>query len=69
MASSGTSSGMPLSVDVGANVFGVNVKDSTGLTASGVMNLNMAGAPPITVFASAQGTDLLLTWTGGIAPT
>lgn len=68
ISADGTLSGTPLSVDVGSNVFGVNVKDPTGLSASAVMNLNVAGAPPITVSVSTQGTNLLLTWTGGIAP-
>jgi uncharacterized repeat protein (TIGR03803 family) len=68
VASNGNLSGTPLSANVGTNVFIVNVADSAGLSNNATMRINVTSAPPIVVQLTPQGSNLLLTWTGGIAP-
>lgn len=64
----GALSGTPLSPDIGANSFEVNVKDSGSLSSTATMNITVASAPPIVSTISLGGTNLLMNWTGGIAP-
>ena len=68
MASSGALAGKPYSVDVGTNNFEVRATDSSGLSCSATMTLLVAVAPAKVSTWSVQPTNLLLSWTGGIAP-
>jgi uncharacterized repeat protein (TIGR03803 family) len=70
VALNGGLSGVPSSANLGANSFVVLVVDSGGLAVTGnlTVNVNMAPAAGIVVQISPQGTNLLLTWTGGSAP-
>lgn len=66
--SSGALSGTPLSADVGANSFLVRVTDPGNLYDTATMNINVTAAPPIVSTISLVDTNLLINWTGGIAP-
>jgi len=68
VAANGSLAGTPLSSDVGTNSFVVSVTDPGGLSSSATMIINVSAAPPIISSISFQGADLLLSWTGGIAP-
>jgi hypothetical protein len=68
VATSGGLSGTPLSADVGTNTFQVSATDPGGLSASATLNITVKPAPPLTAATTLQGTNLLLNWTGGIAP-
>jgi hypothetical protein len=68
LANNGNLSGTPLSPDAGTNVFTVRVTDSGGLSSTGTMNVVVLPAPPLVTTAALQAADLLLNWTGGIAP-
>jgi len=68
VAGNGSLSGTPLSPDAGTNAFSVRVTDPGGLFSTATMNLVVLPAPPIVVSAVLQGNNLLLNWTGGIAP-
>src|SRR5204862_7767674 len=68
VAGNGLLNGTPLSPDVDTNVFTVRVSDPAGLLNTATMNVVVLPAPPIVISANLQGTNLLLNWTGGIAP-
>jgi uncharacterized repeat protein (TIGR03803 family) len=68
VAGNGSLSGTPLSANVGTNVFIVTVADNLGLANNATLTINVVPAPPITLQLTPQGANLLLTWTGGIAP-
>jgi len=68
VAAGGTLSGTPLSGDVGSNRFVVSVTDPGGLSSSATLTITVVPAPPIISTISVQGGNLLLSWTGGIAP-
>jgi len=68
VASNGNLSGTPLSSDVGTNSFVVKVSDPAGLFGTATMNLVVAPAPPIILTIDLQGTNLVLNWSGGLAP-
>lgn len=68
VAASGTLSGTPLSPDVGANSFSVSVTDTGGLSSTGTLYITVIAAPPIVSTITNTSTNLLLSWTGGIAP-
>jgi len=68
VADNGALSGRPLSSDVGANSFLVSVTDPGGLSSSATLNIAVTPAPFIIAGISLQDTNLLLNWTGGIAP-
>ena len=68
VASNGGLSGIPLSGNVGANSFVVRATDPAGLSASATLNISVTAAPPIVAALAPQGTNLLLNWSGGIAP-
>lgn len=68
ISAEGSLTGTPFSGDAGGNVFVVVAKDPDGLSVSAAMNLNVVAAPPIKASVSPEGTNLLLSWTGGIAP-
>jgi hypothetical protein len=68
VAGDGSLTGLPYSPDAGANVFQVRATDPAGLSGVATMTLQVAPAPPMTATLSVQPTNLLLSWTGGIAP-
>jgi predicted alpha-1,6-mannanase (GH76 family) len=64
----GSLGGTPVSGDTGTNVFVLSATDSAGLSSTAVMNLLVTAAPPIVLSAVSEGTNLRLTWSGGISP-
>jgi uncharacterized repeat protein (TIGR03803 family) len=70
VASDGEISGTPTTADVGPDAFQVSVVDLGGLSATGNFTIMVASEPPpaIAVQISLQGTNVLLSWTGGKAP-
>jgi hypothetical protein len=68
VASNGALSGTPLSADDGTNSFVVSASDPGNLSNSATMTLTVNAAPAIIALASLQGTNLVLSWSGGIAP-
>jgi uncharacterized repeat protein (TIGR03803 family) len=68
VAAGGILSGTPLSTNIGTNLFIVSVTDAIGLSSSGVMTINVMPASAIVAQLSPDGTNLMLSWTGGIAP-
>ncbi len=68
VSTNGNLSGTPLSSNVGTNSFVVRVTDSGNLSDDATMNIVVTPAPPIQAMMSRQGSDLLLSWTGGSAP-
>ena len=67
VASNGSLSGTPLSINAGTNIFVVSVADLNGLSGNATLFINVA-AVPIVESISRQGGNLLLGWTGGVAP-
>ena len=67
VASNGTLSGLPLSANVGTNSFIVRGADPGGLSSSATLLIEVIAPPPILAALSMQGTNLLLSWTGGLA--
>ena len=61
-------SGTPFSPDAGTNTFLVKATDSAGAFSVATLYVNVIPAAPISTSLSAQGTTLLLSWGGGIAP-
>ena len=68
VAGNGGLSGIPLSASAGLNAFVVRATDPSGLFSTATMNLEVLAAPAIVTSAAWQGNNLLLSWTGGIAP-
>jgi hypothetical protein len=68
VADNGALSVRPLSSDVGANSFRVSVTDPGGLSSTATLNIAVTPARSIMAGISQQDTNLLLNWTGGIAP-
>jgi hypothetical protein len=68
VAGNGALSGTPFSGSVGTNSFLVRAIDSGSLSNTATMNIIVLPGPPITATISAQGGNLLLSWTGGIPP-
>ena len=68
VAGNGGLSGTPLSGNVGTNAFIVNVSDLDGLSNNATMYINVTPAAAIVVQISQQGSNVLLTWSGGAAP-
>lgn len=68
VASNGALSGTPLSADVGTNAFLVKVSDARSLSAQATLKIAVDPAAAIIASLSQQGTNLVLNWTGGIAP-
>jgi hypothetical protein len=68
VASNGELSGTPLSGDIGVNNFAVRVSDPGGLFGDATMNLTVSAAAPLIASISLVDTNLILSWTGGIAP-
>jgi uncharacterized repeat protein (TIGR03803 family) len=68
VAGNGSLSGTPFSVNVGTNTFIVNVADFDGLSNNATLCINVTPATAIVAQISPQGANLMLSWTGGIAP-
>ena len=68
IAGNGSVSGTPFSGAAGTNHFTVRATDSSGLFNLAAMNVMVLAAPPIVGSAVVQGNNLMLNWTGGIAP-
>ena len=68
LSGSGNLSGTPLSANVGPNSFVLSVTDSGSLSNTATLNFNVLPAPPIMSAIGLQGTNYVLSWTGGIAP-
>jgi uncharacterized repeat protein (TIGR03803 family) len=68
IAGNGALSGRPTSVNVGSNPVIVGVADYAGLSNNAVMFINVTPAPGIVMQMSLQGSNVLLSWTGGVAP-
>jgi hypothetical protein len=68
VAGGGGLSGTPVSSNDGTNVFTVSATDPGGLSTTGAMSLVVIAAPSIVTSAGLQGNQLMLGWTGGIAP-
>ncbi len=70
VAPDGELSGTPTAADLGPDAFEVSVVDLGGLSATGNFTIMVATEPPpaIAVQISLQGTNVLLSWTGGKAP-
>jgi hypothetical protein len=68
ISSDGTLSGTPLSADVGTNSFGVSVTDPSSLSGTAIMTISVQEAGSLVAGISAQGADLLLSWSGGVGP-
>lgn len=68
IASNGGMSGTPLSANAGMNNFVVRAMDPSGLFSTANMNVMVMAAPPIVSSAELSENNLVLNWTGGIAP-
>jgi hypothetical protein len=68
VSGSGALSGTPLSPDAGGNGFVVSVTDPGGLSSTATLNINVLAAPPIVASITNTMTNLMLSWTGGVAP-
>lgn len=69
VASNGAVSGMPSSGDQGTNSIVVSVTDSGSLSDTAILLIQvLAPAGPLQANLVPQGSDLLLTWTGGVPP-
>jgi uncharacterized repeat protein (TIGR03803 family) len=68
VAPNGSLTGTPFSTNVGTNIFIVSVADYEGLSNNATMYINVVPGSPIRVQLTSQGSNLLLTWSGGIAP-
>ncbi|MDB6064190.1 MAG: Sedolisin [Pedosphaera sp.] len=68
VAGNGGLSGTPYSADVGTNSFVVSVSDPGGLLNTATLNIPVSAAPAITSAISSTSSNLLISWSGGIAP-
>ena len=68
VAGDGALAGTAVSSDAGTNSFVVRVADSAGLSSTATLLLPVSAAPGIIASTSWQGPNLLLQWSGGIAP-
>jgi len=68
LSAAGVLSGEPLSTNLGLNSFGVSVTDPGGLSNTATLYISVSAAPPIVAGIGGTGTNLWLSWSGGIAP-
>jgi hypothetical protein len=68
IAGNGALSGTPNSSHVGGNSFIVRAMDSGSLSNTATLNITVLSAPPIVTAITAQDLNVLLSWSGGIAP-
>ena len=66
VASDGTLSGIPAVGDIGANVFTVSLADTNGWSSTATMTITVLPLPSISL--STQGTNIVLSWSGGQPP-
>jgi hypothetical protein len=64
----GNLSGTPFSSDIGNNSFFVSVTDPAGLSDTATLNIVVSAAPPLIASLALNGPNLLLNWSGGVAP-
>lgn len=64
----GSLSGEPFSADVGNNTLVVSVTDPGNLSSTATLNIEVLAPSPILSTITAGATNLLLSWSGGIAP-
>ncbi|HWH68829.1 MAG TPA: LamG-like jellyroll fold domain-containing protein, partial [Candidatus Sulfotelmatobacter sp.] len=68
VAGNGVVSGTPYSADAGTNSFQIRATDSLGLWSTATLNLVVAPAPATLATLTVRQTNLVLSWSGGIAP-
>lgn len=68
VAGNGNLSGTPNSSHVGGNSFVVRATDSGSLSNTAALNITVLPAPPILTTITRQDLNILLNWSGGIAP-
>jgi len=68
ITANGSLSGTPFSMDTGTNTFVLSATDSGSLSNTATMIIHVSPAPPLTATLRPQGADVLLSWSGGIAP-
>ncbi len=68
VAPDGTLSGTPAVSDVGPNSFTVSLADTNGWSSTATMTIMVAPAPLLASLSFSQGTNMILSWTGGQPP-
>lgn len=68
VAGNGALSGTPVTANVGMNSFVVSASDAGGLSNSATFNVMVTAAPALVSAIATQGTNLSLTWSGGVGP-
>jgi hypothetical protein len=66
VAPNGALSGTPGLSDVGTNLFTVSLSDTNGWSSTATMSITVLPLPSISI--STQGTNIVLTWSGGQPP-
>jgi uncharacterized repeat protein (TIGR03803 family) len=66
VATDGTLSGTPAVADIGANVFTVSLADTNGWSSTATMSITVIPSLSISLFA--QGSNIVLKWSGGQPP-
>jgi uncharacterized repeat protein (TIGR03803 family) len=66
VATDGTLSGTPGVADLGVNVFTVSLADTNGWSSTATMTITVVPLPSIAI--STQGTNIVLSWSGGQPP-
>ena len=66
VGSDGTLSGTPAVADIGANVFTVSLADTNGWARTATMSITVMAS--LSISLSAQGTNIVLNWSGGQPP-
>jgi hypothetical protein len=67
VGTNGILSGTPLAANLGTNIYVVSVADLGGLSNSATMYVNVV-VPSFVANLAAQGSNLMLTWSGGNGP-
>ena len=68
VGANGSLSGTPLSANAGTNVFVIKVADGTGLWSNASFMVNVTAAPTIVLNIAPRGSNVMLNWSGGVAP-
>ena len=68
IASDGSLTGMPTVSDVGTNSFTVSLADTNGWASIATMRIAVVPAPLFASLSISQGTNLVLSWSGGLPP-
>ena len=64
----GTLSGTPAVPDIGTNTLTVTLADTKGWTSSATMRIVVVPAPLLASLSVSQGTNVQLSWSGGLPP-